>query len=266
MRGEHLARNLPRLEVGLDPGVGVQLPHLVVAAHVVPLAAAIADHHARRNAAAAEHHRQGGGEVFAMSLLVFADEVLDGIQIGIAAAAFEAVAEESRVAELPFEVLGPRLAVVGRQSAFAVPACGQGGQARQFGRLQQLLADDLRAPLLEGHAHARLAPRVQRRLLAVDDGVRAQLEVQPAAARLVRADQPLFGEIHEQVLVGPQRRRRARRRTTPGGRPVRSPRFAAPARRRPGPRRAATSAAARARTSGHDHCPRSYCVSTAPRR
>ena len=70
-----------RSDVGFDPGMGVPLAHLVIAARRVPLVALEARDHAGRNPQAAEHQRQRGGKVLAVPLRMLRDEVLDGVDV-----------------------------------------------------------------------------------------------------------------------------------------------------------------------------------------
>ena len=102
-----VGRNLVGLEICLDPRVGVQLANLVVTARGIPLVALEADHHPRRNPLAAEHERQGGGEILAMPLGMFADEIFDWIEFGIAVLAGQAVLELPGCGKLPLQVARP---------------------------------------------------------------------------------------------------------------------------------------------------------------
>ena len=81
----------------------MRLPDAVGVARVAVLIALVADDHSGRNPLAAEHQGQGGGEVFAVSLAVVRDEVLDRIEFGVALLPFQAIEELARLPEPAFE-------------------------------------------------------------------------------------------------------------------------------------------------------------------
>ncbi len=98
-------------QINFDPSMGVALPHLVIAAHRIPLAAAKSDGHAGRNALAAQHHDQGPGEILAVPLGMLDDEIFHRVQQGRTIGRLDAVTEFSRSAQVLAERAGHAIAV-----------------------------------------------------------------------------------------------------------------------------------------------------------
>ena len=186
-------------QVGLDPGVGVRLPHLVRLATAVVLVALESQDHPRRNPLAAEHQRQRGGKILAVPPAICENEVLDRVQAVVARLALKRILELAGCKELLLQ--HPRAAevIAGGQTALGQPLPRQFGRVRHVGQLQE--RRHVLRPIVGDPAHPGIVAGHERRRLALVERRRAQFVSENAVLRALLPPQSPQRAVHVDPLI-----------------------------------------------------------------